>query len=1046
VPGVFISYSRRDRDFVQRLQAAFAERGYDVWVDLEDIPPSAQWLEEIHAGITRSDGIVFVISPDSVASEVCLQEIQHAAERNKRIVPVVHREPGTAQVPELLAALNWVFLRDGDDFDAGVQTLVTALETDLDHVRTHTRLGVEAERWEASGRERSQLLRGTELKAAETWLVGAGDKKPGATQLQSEFLLASRQAATRRGRALIGGVSLALVVSIAGLVVALIQRSDAISATHAKQAQLDDSQAQASFTSAPPDPQLGVQDAVAAIGFARNSDTELTLREALAQSHLRDAFVFPTGGTQVGALWSPDGTRLLVVSAGLSARIYRLGTNRAPVVLPAPPFPQGAAWDARGDRVLIDGAHPAVYDAGSGHLIARLPGVAFSGALSSDGTRAATTGFDSVGHVWDVASGRQIAVFHPQLNGGVDCFAWSPDDSAIAQCDSEQVSATSTATVAGSLDVWDASTGRLLHSNHSQAVIDSVAFSPDSKRYVYTTTTVAAASTPKTTAQQQVTKEAQAAGQNGTFVDDTRTGTTVIAFPGGASAASFSPDGSEVGYAAVTDDLGYVYNFKTRLLQPLSGDTASIGSISFNSTGTDVVTASADHTARVYDASTGILLEVLADGTTVADMREAAFGVGDTGIATASTDGEVRVWAAPDPQPTAQASLAGAIAPPASANFAQNGRRIVEAGIGGGGEIVDARTLRRLAGFAAPSGYALVGAAESRDGRIVGAVALRVSAGKFTGAGIAETFDPRTGRRLATMAPPSGATLAFANLDAQGNRIVTVSPTGDAAEWDARTGRRLHVLHGSARAALAGFSPNGSILAIVHEPAIPPRFDIKTVLPPVTIDLWNARTGRLLRRLDGPNLTPLTPGIASFAPLAIAFSANSKAIALVGADANVYAWAIPTGLRINLTVPGNQFAVSVAFSHNDKMLAVGTGAAAYVWNFPHPDHPKEFLHADPTEFTPLLGYGVNVGFTRDSRTLLTVGDLAVEGWNIESRLRLFDAFIDHGAGSLDPAGTRFVTAAGDRLAVFPCDLCGGLSQLLTVAKHRVKTVVTRGQP
>jgi hypothetical protein len=359
VPGVFISYSRRDREFVQRLDAAFSERGFDVWVDLEDIPPSAQWLDEIHAGITAADGIVFVISPDSVASEICLQEIQHAAERNKRIVPVVHREPEPAKVPDLIASLNWVFLRDEDDFEAGVATLVNALETDLDHVRTHTRLGVEAERWDAGGRDRSRLLRGSELKAAETWLVGAGEKKPAATQLQSELLLASRQAATRRQRALIGGVSVALLVSIAGLVLALIQRSDAIHARNQKQAQLLDSQAQAAYAT---NPQASVRYAVRAVRFARDSDTEEALRKALAQSHVRYVFAFPTSAARAGgdAVWSPDGMRLLVVNPGVSAKIYRLGDDRPPVVRPPPPSRKGAAWDDRGDRVVIGGAYPAV--------------------------------------------------------------------------------------------------------------------------------------------------------------------------------------------------------------------------------------------------------------------------------------------------------------------------------------------------------------------------------------------------------------------------------------------------------------------------------------------------------------------------------------------------------------------------------------------------------------------------------------------------------------------------------------------------------------
>ena len=41
-------------------------------------------------------------------------------------------------------------------------------------------------------------------------------------------------------------------------------------------------------------------------------------------------------------------------------------------------------------------------------------------------------------------------------------------------------------------------------------------------------------------------------------------------------------------------------------------------------------------------------------------------------------------------------------------------------------------------------------------------------------------------------------------------------------------------------------------------------------------------------------------------------------------------------------------------------------------------------------------------------------------------------------GDLSPDGTRFVTSSqGTGIAVFPCDLCGGLNQLLAVARGRL---------
>ena len=51
MPDVFISYSRRDEEFVQRLRGALAGSGKDVWVDREDIGPAVEWRREIELEI-----------------------------------------------------------------------------------------------------------------------------------------------------------------------------------------------------------------------------------------------------------------------------------------------------------------------------------------------------------------------------------------------------------------------------------------------------------------------------------------------------------------------------------------------------------------------------------------------------------------------------------------------------------------------------------------------------------------------------------------------------------------------------------------------------------------------------------------------------------------------------------------------------------------------------------------------------------------------------------------------------------------------------------
>src|SRR5689334_2399868 len=86
-PDVFISYSRRDEEFVRPLADALEARGRDVFIDRDDIRKGEEWWQRILAGIDAAKCMVVVLSPDLAASETCAKEIQHAVERNKRLVP-----------------------------------------------------------------------------------------------------------------------------------------------------------------------------------------------------------------------------------------------------------------------------------------------------------------------------------------------------------------------------------------------------------------------------------------------------------------------------------------------------------------------------------------------------------------------------------------------------------------------------------------------------------------------------------------------------------------------------------------------------------------------------------------------------------------------------------------------------------------------------------------------------------------------------------------------------------------------------------------------
>jgi WD40 repeat protein len=236
VPDVFLSYSRRDSEFVRRLAVALQDRGKDVWVDVEGIRDAEIFPEALRLAVESSDAFVFVISPDSVRSQFCEQEVTRAAELNKRIIPLSRRPVDDQEVPEEVRVRNWI-PADDDGFQNTVDRLVKALNTDLDWERQHSRLTVKALEWEQAGRDRSFLLRGSDLSAAELWLAAGAGKDPGPTRLESEYLAVARAAAARRQRNLVAASLVVAAVSVALLVFALISRADAIRSGNAAKAQ-----------------------------------------------------------------------------------------------------------------------------------------------------------------------------------------------------------------------------------------------------------------------------------------------------------------------------------------------------------------------------------------------------------------------------------------------------------------------------------------------------------------------------------------------------------------------------------------------------------------------------------------------------------------------------------------------------------------------------------------------------------------------------------------------------------------------------------------
>ena len=209
----FLSYARRDGALADRVFDALGAAGLDVFRDSEDILPGEDWRNRLGGLIAAADAILFLLSPNSAASEVCAWELDQAVALNKRIVPVVIHRVADGEAPARLERLNYIFATPDDDLAKAVEAIEIAVGTDIDWVREHTRLYERAAEWERNG-DNARLLSGAPLETAERWLASQPETGPPPLPLHREWIASSRQATSRRQRRWVIGASAVAVMAI----------------------------------------------------------------------------------------------------------------------------------------------------------------------------------------------------------------------------------------------------------------------------------------------------------------------------------------------------------------------------------------------------------------------------------------------------------------------------------------------------------------------------------------------------------------------------------------------------------------------------------------------------------------------------------------------------------------------------------------------------------------------------------------------------------------------------------------------------------------
>jgi tetratricopeptide (TPR) repeat protein len=259
-PGarIFISYSRKDASFVERLGTAIEVRGLVPLIDRTEIYAFEDWWKRIEGMIGTADTIVFVLSPDAISSDICRREVEFASSLSKRFAPIVCRTVDPAAVPEPLRRLNFIFFDDPAKFEESLDRLAEALQTDIDWIRRHTEYGEAARRWASAGRARGLLLRSPALEEAEHWIAARPHGAPLPTADTQTFVAESRRIAIRRRNLLTGSLSAGLVIALVLAGLAYWQRG--VAKTEAALAQRNFNAAQETVDSVVFDLASGLRD------------------------------------------------------------------------------------------------------------------------------------------------------------------------------------------------------------------------------------------------------------------------------------------------------------------------------------------------------------------------------------------------------------------------------------------------------------------------------------------------------------------------------------------------------------------------------------------------------------------------------------------------------------------------------------------------------------------------------------------------------------------------------------------------------------------
>jgi WD40 repeat protein len=960
----FISYSRKDQDFVHQLDEALKSQKRQAWVDWEGIRPTEEFMRAIFAAIEGADTFIFILTPDSVSSPVCGREIAHAAEHNKRMIPVVHIDVETSAVPEALAKLNWIFCRESDDFKKAVDTLIQALETDLDWVHSHTRLLTRAIEWETKGKNNSFVLRGVDLRAAEQWLTQAGaDKERQPTPLQTDYIIASRKAAAQRQRITLGAVTFGALVAIVLAIVAWSQRNEAI----VERRLADERRVQAERES-----QIALaRQLTAQSELLRNQEANLLSRSVLLAVEAMRRF--------------PCVEADLALRAGLSLLPRRIAQLEHEADVRSVAITSDGKYVASGSK---DGT-ALVWEATTGKEITRIKHPAAVGTvqLSGDGKYLATTADATPTKIavrlWSLPAGKLIAQF--PAGEFQQSVAFSPDSKLFAVANSTGII------------VCDTVTGKQMTAMPSGAGRTVLAFSVDGKRIT-----------------------------NGEHVWDTATGKELSRISSSEvepRAVDFSPDGKHVA-TGTADQMALLWDaatgqpvatFRQRRQKSYAGLEDLLRhdfrmAVSFSRDGRYLVTAGGDIQARVWEIESR---REIADLLHQSIVGWAAFTVDGKIVITTSDDGTARVW-----EPLSGHELVRItenFSPDSEVGVNQDGKSLVTTA----GKTVSVwstagRVTRRFLLNSAATGLTF-----TRDGKLFAAC-------DSTTARVWETDSGDLRAQMIQKEPNIGSSwrdqLKSVAFSPDGSLLATANGDQTARIWDTASGREILRVQRKGTVQGAFFSPDGKLLVTVtgdigmgpadtgvhfweapdwhltfHAEGENIRFSpdghFFAISVKSTLRILETASRREIANIATPN--PLSTFI---------FSPDMKHLATGDDKGAILICELPSGQRV-AELKQESGISTLDFSRDGKYLASGAGSSAQIWDLGKGTGLFQFQHEAEV---------AAVAFSQDGKTLATAAGNTARLWDAATGIEISRVVHDQTVTSVAFApDSKVLATAGD---------------------------------